>query len=81
VAAANLRVRRGRSLIRNYWFLTTIPIAAAVLIIIFLISPSRVPTTGARISEIRTQFELIDKNIKVIFIQKPDFIIKENTNE
>jgi hypothetical protein len=38
-------------------------------------------TTGltGSIAEIRTEFELPDKNIKIIFFQKPDFnLFKEN---
>ena len=31
----------------------------------------------SEITEIRTEFELIDKNIKIIFIQRPDFIFFE----
>jgi hypothetical protein len=48
--------------------------AAALLVLPALRRPPAAPIT-----EIRTEFELADKNIKVIFFQKPDFnLFKEN---
>jgi hypothetical protein len=47
-----------------------------------LIRPALHQTAASQISEIRTEFELVDQNIKVIFIQKPDFhLYEEDVNE
>jgi len=77
-AAADLRPRAGRFWLRRPFWLTLIPSAAAVLlaVIALLPTPQKPPT---QIAEIRTEFEIADKNIKIIFIQKPDFnLFKEN---
>jgi hypothetical protein len=56
-----------------------VPSAAFVLAAALLVLPSLRPAAASPISEIRTEFELADKNIKVIFFQKPDFnFFKEN---
>jgi hypothetical protein len=79
--AANPRNSHGRSLIRRFWYLVLIPTAAALLAVA-LIRPALHQTAASQISEIRTEFELVDQNIKVIFIQKPDFhLYEEDVNE
>jgi hypothetical protein len=81
-AAANLRQRQDRSVIHRFWYLALIPGAAAALLAAVLIGPAARPVPDSPISEIRTEFELVDKNIKVIFIQKPDFhLYEENIHE
>ena len=47
--------------------------AAAVVLAMMFGGPFLPKRAGSQISEIRTQFELVDKNITIIFIQKPDF--------
>ncbi len=46
---------------------------SAALLAAILLGPGLQPKLGTEISEIRTQFELVDKNITIVFIQKPDF--------
>jgi len=77
-AAAGLWPRSRRVWLRRPFWLALVPSAAAVLLaVIALLPPPRKP--AAPIAEIRTEFELADKNIKIIFIQKPDFnLFKEN---
>jgi hypothetical protein len=80
--AAGLPHSPGRSLIRRFWYLVLIPGAAAALLAAVLIGSAFRPAPGRPISEIRTEFELVDQNIKVIFIQKPDFhLYEEDVNE
>jgi hypothetical protein len=56
-----------------------IPSAAFALAAALLILPALQRTSARPIAEIRTEFELADKNIKIIFFQKPDFnFFKEN---
>jgi hypothetical protein len=53
--------------------------AAAVLLVAMLLAPIGQKSRSPEISEIRTIFELADKNITIIFIQKPDFhLFKED---
>lgn len=47
--------------------------AAAVLLLIVFLFPLIRGVPESQISEIRTEFELRDKNIKIIFIQRGDF--------
>ncbi len=47
--------------------------AAAVLLAVILISPAVRSHKSVPISEIRTEIRLADKDITIIFIQKPDF--------
>jgi len=77
-AAADLRPRAGRFWLRRPFWLTLIPSAAAVLLAVIALLPTlQKPPT--QIAEIRTEFEIADKNIKIIFFQKPDFnLFKEN---
>jgi hypothetical protein len=48
-------------------------VVSAALLAVLLFGPGLQPKPGTEISEIRTQFELVDKNITIVFIQKPDF--------
>ncbi|MGD0781508.1 MAG: hypothetical protein ABSA30_01470 [Candidatus Aminicenantales bacterium] len=50
--------------------------AVLILGVIFLMRPPQKPS-NSDISEIRTQFEIADKNITIVFIQKPDFVFYE----
>jgi hypothetical protein len=47
--------------------------AAAVALAAFLLVPALRKQPVPRISEIRTEFEIPDKNIKIVFFQRPDF--------
>lgn len=79
-AAADLRPRAGRFWLRRPFWLTLIPSAAATILlaVVVLVPALRRPPISP-IAEIRTEFEIVDKNIKIIFIQKPDFnLFKEN---
>jgi hypothetical protein len=56
-----------------------VPSAAFALAASLMILPALRRPAAAPIAEIRTEFELADKNIKIIFFQKPDFnFLKEN---
>jgi hypothetical protein len=56
-----------------------IPVAVLAFAAVLLVLPALRRPSAAPIAEIRTEFELADKNIKVIFFQKPDFnLFKEN---
>lgn len=59
----------------GHWprLLILVPGAAAVVLAAFLLFPLLKKPPAPRISEIRTEFEIADKNIKIIFIQRPDF--------
>jgi hypothetical protein len=59
---------------RRFWLpLTAGSAAAALLLTLLMDGPFIEKKPGSSISEIRTQFELVDKNITIVFIQKPDF--------
>ena len=53
--------------------LAVVPGGAALFLAFFLLLPAFRKQEESQITEIRTQFELVDKNITIIFIQKPDF--------
>jgi hypothetical protein len=56
-----------------------VPSAAFALAAALLVLPTLRRPAATPITEIRTEFELADKNIKIIFFQKPDFnFFKEN---
>jgi hypothetical protein len=61
------------SFLRRPLFLASISGAAAVLLAFLLLVPLFRGREETPITEIRTEFELADKNIKIIFVQKPDF--------
>jgi hypothetical protein len=72
-AAATLRPRRRNPLVRRPFLLAAFPGAVIVfLAFLFIFSPVR-GRKAPQITEIRTEFEIADKNIKIIFVQKPDF--------
>ena len=60
-------------MIRRPILLAPLSAAAAVLLAYLLIVPLFRGRQAPVIMEIQTEFELADKNIKIIFIQKPDF--------
>jgi hypothetical protein len=49
--------------------------AACVIVVLgaLLFVPALRKPPAPRISEIRTEFEIADKNIKIVFVQRPDF--------
>ncbi len=53
--------------------LALVPGAAAFAVAVFLVVPALRKPPASRISEIRTEFEIADKNIKIVFFQRPDF--------
>ena len=53
--------------------LAAVPGGAALFLSLVLLWPALRKQEEPQITEIRTQFELVDKNITIIFIQKPDF--------
>jgi hypothetical protein len=64
---------------RRWLWPVLVPSAVFALAATLLVLPALRRPTASPISEIRTEFELADKNIKVIFFQKPDFnFLKEN---
>ena len=78
-AAEGLRPRAGISVMRRPLWLALIPSVAAVLLAVLVLIPALSRPPVSPISEIRTEFEIADKNIKIIFIQTPDFnLFKEN---
>jgi hypothetical protein len=76
-AASSVDFQPRTSFIRPPFFLVLVPAAAAVLLLVFLLLPVLRKPPAPQISEIRTEFELADKNIKIIFFQKPDFNLFE----
>jgi hypothetical protein len=64
----------GRKVFSRPFWITAAGSAAALLLLAFLIFPpkSRHPIEPV-VAEIRTEFEIPDKNITIIFIQKSDF--------
>jgi len=55
--------------------------AMIIFIVLFLFSPIQ-KTSDTQISEIYTEFEIKDKNIKTIFVQRPNFnLFMEEENE
>jgi hypothetical protein len=64
---------RKRLLHRPLLALSCLSGVAAVILAIWLIIPSFYRHEAPQIAEIRTEFVLADKNITIIFVQKPDF--------
>jgi len=59
--------------------LAVVPGGAALFLAFFFLWPAFRKQEEPQIAEIRTQFELVDKNITIIFFQKPDFkLFKED---
>jgi len=57
--------------------LAVVPGGAALFLALFLLLPVFRKQQEPQLAEIRTQFELVDKNITIIFIQRPDFKLFE----
>jgi len=75
---ASSRAPHRRPLFRKWQLaLAVVPGAAALFLALFLLLPVFRKQQEPQITEIRTQFELVDKNITIIFIQKPDFKLFE----
>jgi len=75
-AAAEARRTQFRSpfsRIRRPIVLASLSVAAIIFLAFLFIPPSVHRHAAPQIAEIRTEFELADKNIKIIFVQKPDF--------
>lgn len=58
---------------RPIFYLGILSSATAVLLLFVFLFPLFRGVPESQISEIRTEFELRDKNIKIIFIQRKDF--------
>ncbi len=57
--------------------LAAIPGVASLVLAFLLLLPGFRKQQEPQITEIRTHFELVDKNITIIFIQRPDFKLFE----
>jgi hypothetical protein len=75
--ASSGKPHRGRPIRKWQLALAVIPGGAALFIALFLLLPAFRKQEEPQITEIRTQFELVDKNITIIFIQRPDFKLFE----
>jgi ferric-dicitrate binding protein FerR (iron transport regulator) len=77
---ASIRRPHRRRFFRKWQLaLAVVPGAAALFFAFFLLLPAFRKQEESYIIEIRTQFELVDKNITIIFIQRPDFkLFKED---
>ena len=73
LAEATLRPRHKILRRRPLFYVGILSSAAAVLLLFVFLFPLFRGVPESRITEIRTEFELRDKNIKIIFIQKKDF--------
>ena len=70
--SAALRPRLGHPLFsRLLW--TLLPSGAALILGVILLIRTPIKPMNSDVSEIRTQFEIADKNITVIFYQKMNF--------
>ena len=77
-AAAAAGMPRHSGLFRKWPFVwAAIPGGAALFLALILLWPALRKPQETQITEIRTQFELVDKNITIIFIQKPAFKLFE----
>jgi hypothetical protein len=56
---------------------TLLPSGAALILGVLLLMRAPIKLLPQEIAEIRTQFEIADKNITIVFIQKPDFVFYE----
>jgi hypothetical protein len=71
--AAPRKPHRGRLFRKWPLALAVVPGGATLFLAFFLLWPAFRKQQEPQITEIRTQFELVDKNITIVFIQKPDF--------
>jgi hypothetical protein len=72
-ALSDMRKRRERRLVLR-WAL--VPTAVAALLLAALVVPQavrRASVAPVALAEIRTEFEIPGKDIKIVFFQKPDF--------
>jgi hypothetical protein len=61
------------------WWYSPVLAAAVLIMVIFMHPLMRIhQTAGPPLNEIRTEFELKDKNIKIIWFQKKDFQLRRN---
>lgn len=65
--------RRPARRLRRRLLLVSLAGAAALLLAVILISPAARSRKPVPISEIRTEIILADKDITIIFVQRPDF--------
>ncbi|MBE3144279.1 MAG: hypothetical protein IMZ61_10200 [Planctomycetes bacterium] len=72
-AIAAPRPRLRKRLIRRPLLLASLSGAAVILLAVLSMIPLLHDRKAPQIAEIRTEFDLADKNIKIIFVQKPDF--------
>ena len=70
---------RRRPIARRLWAALAPAAVLAGLAVLIALPPLNTPAPSS-ISEIRTEIELADKNIKIIFFQKPDFNLLKETN-
>jgi len=71
--ASSGKPRRSPFFIKWQLALAVLSGGAALFLALFLLWPAFRKQQEPQITEIRTQFELVDKNITIILIQKPDF--------
>jgi hypothetical protein len=57
------------------WYPVSAALAAILLVVLFVFTPfiNSLKDTNPPISEIKTEFEIPNKNIKIIWVQKKDF--------
>jgi hypothetical protein len=72
-AAATPQPRLRKRMVQRPLVLVFLSGAAIFFVAFLLIFPSLRRRDAPQVAEIRTEFELADKNIKIIFVQKPDF--------
>jgi len=65
--------RPPRHRLRRPLFFASLAGATAILLAVIFITPALRGRNPSQISEIRTEFRLADKDITIIFVQRPDF--------
>ena len=63
------------------WYPLSAAAAIAIIIVLLILQPfaaKNPPEPNPQITEIKTQFELKDKNIKILWVQKKDFELKSH---
>jgi hypothetical protein len=72
IAQGTGRPAKQRTGLRPDW--VSIPICLGALLLgLLILSPAFLDLPDPAVTEIRTDFEILDKNITIIFIQKSDF--------
>ena len=74
--AKELAAHRGKRPVRWPIWIAATACASAFLLAILLIYPIS-PGPAREVAEIRTEFEIPEKNIKIIFVQRADFPLLE----